>query len=390
MLFILFTLLFKAHCSFKGVVNLQPIEKKNSLSLKIVSTTQETLKLVVTHKNNSFTYSITPHTLLHEEIIELPASMKKLNELNIELFHQKNKILFPYFFIASPLSEKRRERKASFGTRFGKEYRIPKGLYKVNEHFVIESEVTTIDKGASFVFSNESSLTIKGGVKFEGSQEAPITFKGEGLQSDFFIKIIQKENQHSTLQHLKIQDSLRPLSKLPTGTLTLYGGSFKVSHLEMSNISTEDALNSVKSKIEITNAHFSHVQSDAIDFDFCQASLRSIHIAHAGGDGVDISGSELEATKISTTHISDKSFSIGENSRFKAKDLTLKKSDIGVAIKDGSIASVSNIKIENTRLHFSLYNKKRWFTSPPLLTIDSKPDNSQIDLKDGAKIEVRP
>ena len=64
-------------------------------------------------------------------------------------------------------------------------------------------------------------------------------------------------------------------------------------------------------------------------------------------DCLDISGAKTKGTQLTIDKSYDKGLSIGENSNVNIKDLVMKNSRLGVAVKDGSIAYLENIESVN-------------------------------------------
>ena len=56
--------------------------------------------------------------------------------------------------------------------------------------------------------------------------------------------------------------------------------------------------------------------------------------------------------------------SIGENSNVDIKNLVMKNSRTGVAVKDGSIAYLENIESVNNEYDLALFNKKNEYENP--------------------------
>ncbi len=87
--------------------------------------------------------------------------------------------------------------------------------------------------------------------------------------------------------------------------------------------------------------------SDAFDSDFSKGLVESGIFENigslGGGDGIDVSGSEIVVTKSNFNNISDKALSVGEESQMKVNDVNIKNVSIGVASKDGSNATISDV-----------------------------------------------
>ena len=58
---------------------------------------------------------------------------------------------------------------------------------------------------------------------------------------------------------------------------------------------------------------------------------------------------------------------MGENSRVNITNLETLENNIGIAVKDGSIANIDNINFRNNNLDIVLFNKKQEFLKPSLI-----------------------
>ena len=71
-------------------------------------------------------------------------------------------------------------------------------------------------------------------------------------------------------------------------------------------------------------------------------------------DCLDISGAKIKGTQLTIDKSYDKGLSIGENSNVNIKDLLIKNSRVGVAVKDGSIVYLENIVSVNNDYDIAL------------------------------------
>ncbi len=83
-------------------------------------------------------------------------------------------------------------------------------------------------------------------------------------------------------------------------------------------------------------------------------------------DCLDISASNVKGNILIVDGSFDKGLSIGENSNVEIKDLTVKNSKLGIAIKDGSSVYLENIESINNKYDIALFNKKQEYEAPSL------------------------
>ena len=103
----------------------------------------------------------------------------------------------------------------------------------------------------------------------------------------------------------------------------VYSNNINLNKLRFVN-AFSDALDvDVSSDIYISNSEFINPSNDSIDFMESKAKVENSTIIGSGDKGV----------------------SIGENSNIELLNLSLKKNNIGIAVKDSSVANISTSKL---------------------------------------------
>ncbi len=364
-------------------VNVQAVLGPHQQTLRVKYLSPDPLRLEVTQQSEQKVIELARSAQI--KVVEFKFSATKIDGLRA--FKGDQLLEFPQFFLAAPVRQASSPARNTLGQMSAGAWVIKTGDYQIEQHLVIEADKIIIQAGSTFTFTSGSSLSLRGESHLQGQSSAPIKFHGQTPEADFFMQLIQDLNSTSTLTHVSVKHAKRDLAALPTGVLTLYGGTFNMDHLSLSHIHSEDALNGVKATINLQHLTITDVASDGLDCDFCQLTIREASIERCGGDGIDMSGSELAVDKINISAAHDKAFSIGEGTQAKLQNITISKSDIGLAIKDGSSAQVSQYQIQSTRLPFTLYNLKPWFPALPELSIHPAiTDRRQIELKHGARL----
>ena len=105
------------------------------------------------------------------------------------------------------------------------------------------------------------------------------------------------------------------------------------------------------SKFFFENVSFSENCSDSIDIDFGIGEIHHAQFKDIGNDAIDFSGSKVKISNIHLKNVGDKLVSVGENSEVDIRNLTGNNSYVGIASKDGSLAILENIKMNNININ---------------------------------------
>jgi hypothetical protein len=143
-----------------------------------------------------------------------------------------------------------------------------------------------------------------------------------------------------------------------SGSIVLFESEIELDSVIFSNNRSEDALNIIRSKFVISNSIFLDIQSDAIDIDFGEGIISSTKFTNSGNDAIDISGSNVNINQIIIDNAGDKGISVGEKSRLKGHHVKVINTEIGIACKDLSDLELSNVSINDTKVGFTVFEKK--------------------------------
>jgi hypothetical protein len=252
-----------------------------------------------------------------------------------------------------------------------------KGVISFKSDSVVISQPLVIPSG--FVFMLEAGMTLNimdGGkiishspLNFIGTKLKPIKIissdkKGQGI-------LVLSEERHSYLKFVEFNDLSNPKhgNWSVTGAVTFYESPVELDYVTVKNNRCEDALNIVRTTFLMTNCNISDTQSDAFDGDFVTGIVKDSKFINLGNDAIDISGSDLEITNVQIIAAGDKGLSAGEDSKMTVNNVSISNSEIAVAGKDLSIINARNLKIENTKLAFTAFQKKPEF-GPSNIIVD--------------------
>ena len=240
------------------------------------------------------------------------------------------------------------------------DFEISRNLEINKNTYIAKNQNFLIKNNVNLQLNNGAILFIQGNIKFEGLSDSKIYIKSDGSGSIIF------ENNNVIIKHTNIENLGYP--KL--NQYILYGGlNFINSNVVLENIlikdsKSEDAINLINSNTLLKNIFLENIESDAIDIDFGSVNFNTINCLNIRNDCLDISGAKTKGIKLIIDKSYDKGLSIGENSNVDIKNLVMKNSRTGVAVKDGSIAYLENIESVNNEYDLALFNKKNEYENP--------------------------
>ncbi|MDB9699808.1 hypothetical protein OAA56_00290, partial [Candidatus Pelagibacter sp.] len=96
--------------------------------------------------------------------------------------------------------------------------------------------------------------------------------------------------------------------------------------------------------------------------DFSNINIKNIVIKNSKNDCVDVSAGIYNFEFLDLDNCGDKGLSVGEKSKINIKNINVNNSELGIASKDGSIANIFNVNIQNVDTCLGSYNKKKEFS----------------------------
>ena len=238
----------------------------------------------------------------------------------------------------------------------------PKSLWVISSDILIrKNERLIVSKGTTIDMINGAGITSYGNVIFEGSAEEPITIKSSDGTGVGIAVLSAKERsliRHTNISGLSTsQENLRIL----TSPVFFYESDVDIVNCIFNKNISEDGLNLFRSNFSIKNSLFSNSLSDAFDSDFSVGEIVNTSFKNSGNDAIDLSGSNVQLFDVNIDGASDKAISLGEKSVSTGSRILIENSNLGISSKDLSFFSYDKVKISNSEVSFSLFQKKDEF-----------------------------
>ena len=146
-----------------------------------------------------------------------------------------------------------------------------------------------------------------------------------------------------------------------TGCLSLINLKVKNVSIQANGSSCEDAVNLINIEGDINNITIKDSLSDGLDIDFSKLQINNIDISLAYNDCLDLSYGHYKLKNINLSNCGDKGLSVGEKSSLISDKIKINKTDIGIAVKDSSNATIKYLDVKKSTKCINLYRKKQEF-----------------------------
>ena len=214
-----------------------------------------------------------------------------------------------------------------------------------------------IEAGTTIDLKNGAALISHAPAHSRGTEQNPVLIQSSDQSSNGFIVLSPEKSKlvHTNFDHL---GSMNKNGWTLTGALTFYNAYVELKHCNFTNNHSEDALNTVRCRVYISDCRISNTLSDGYDADFCTGVVRNSQFENTGNDCIDFSGSRMLISECAIKNSGDKGISGGENSELYVSDCTIDGANIAIASKDKSYVRVETGTIKNSNYAFSAYRKK--------------------------------
>ena len=206
------------------------------------------------------------------------------------------------------------------------------------------------DNETKFIKAKIQNSNIK--IFFKNNTSKIVFYNSNIINSSLESSYLSKEDYYDN------NDS-RFDERLLTGCKTLIDTEVKNSSISINNCTNEDAINFIRSKGFNNNIYVKNSKYDGVDLDFSNLFFNEIKIENSGNDCLDVSGGIYNIKYLYGKSCYDKGISVGEKSKVSINNLEIFESEVGFALKDGSILHLVKGKFDNNKICGEIYNKKQ-------------------------------
>ncbi|MCI5138596.1 MAG: right-handed parallel beta-helix repeat-containing protein [Candidatus Electrothrix sp. AR1] len=135
----------------------------------------------------------------------------------------------------------------------------------------------------------------------------------------------------------------------------------------------EHALHIVKSDFNLINITFRSAKFNGFAADFASGSVDTSSFQKTGSDGAVFSGTDAKIYMSTFSEIGREAIAAGESGNVHAEQCTVKNAGIGIAVRDGAQAILTDSVVDTCRLSAAVtYRQKSFFDMPGLVINNSR------------------
>src|SRR3989338_3835411 len=244
---------------------------------------------------------------------------------------------------------------------FTRDVIVPTGLHLV------------IREGAHLLFSDSVSFISYSPINAPGTVSQPITMRPFFANDKWGVfAVINTGKEKNMFRHVRLQGGRDTTVNgiYFSGMLSLHAADFEFHDGFIEGAGADDGIHVVTGTARIGDSLFLDNSADHIDIDFAAKESLVAHntfsysenfIPDKNGDAIDLSFSDIKVLSNAVERCSDKGVSIGEISKPVIKENSIRNCQYGIAVKDQSVATIMNNRMEANEIAIGLYRKKPHF-----------------------------
>ncbi len=258
---------------------------------------------------------------------------------------------------------------------------LKKGNYQLAEKILIgKDKIVVFEAGVQLDLVNEASIVCESPVFFMGSIAGPIVINSSDRSANGIVVLQAKGKSEVHYTQFKNLNTFSYEGWSHSGAVNFYESNVHIDYSTFESNLCEDALNIVKSDFYVNKCQFKDIFADAFDSDFCTGTLSNTEFNFVGNDAIDFSTSRIKIDSCTIQNISDKGISGGESSTLWVSNTTIDLCNIGVASKDLSQVTLTNVCVSNSKYGLVALQKKPEYGTAKLITKKFSMKNCELEL----------
>ncbi|NNL31659.1 MAG: right-handed parallel beta-helix repeat-containing protein, partial [Flavobacteriaceae bacterium] len=247
---------------------------------------------------------------------------------------------------------------------FKEDVQLTENLHLKNTNLIFNSGISVDLNGHSIFIKN-------GSIEAISKPKTEIVITNSNLDQGSSI-VVDNSKIPNTLRNVRISQLSNHNDRywhLPGG-ITFYESDVTIENsVFSSNRGGDDFINFFRcSSFKLNNVRFNDVMADAIDSDFSKGIITNCEFEAIGNDAVDASGSQISVISSHFKNVADKAISAGEGSRVRVTRSKIEDSEISFVAKDDSVVLEDHNELQNNKLDYCIFNKKKEFRNGVLYT----------------------
>lgn len=226
------------------------------------------------------------------------------------------------------------------------------------EMFVPKGWTLIVVSGTRIDLINSGCLISEGPVHFKGTSNAPISVSSSDGTGQGLTVLSNGEKSMLSQVHFNGLTNLNRRGWLLMGAVNFYQSDVVLEQCSFIGNTSEDGVNLIKSKVEVTGCSISKTSSDGIDLDFCTGRIVDCTFSETGNDCIDVSGSVVTIENCMIDKSGDKGISGGERSNLIVKNSQISNAVIGIAAKDETHIQLISTKVFENQYDVAVFQKK--------------------------------
>ena len=264
---------------------------------------------------------------------------------------------------------------------------IKPGEYHVQKPIIISKKNLILSPGTKLLFDKKTFIKIEDGdliINGKENNKVQLAAYKDTWNGIYVINSKKSKIYHSIIKDLDFFSDNFFINL--TGGINFYDSNLIVNELKISNVIAEDAINLTHSKVNLNKLKIFDTLSDGVDLDFCIGVINKFVSNNIQGDALDFSGSNIKITKGNLSNTIDKAISIGEKSNIHVSETFIQNAEIGIAVKDDSVAKLVNNFFITNKKDISMYMKKSYYNRGGTLYVSKKQKNELKIYKDNLSL----
>ncbi|MGD8858668.1 MAG: right-handed parallel beta-helix repeat-containing protein [Myxococcales bacterium] len=249
---------------------------------------------------------------------------------------------------------------------------LPAGEHTLEQDLVLPRGVgLRIGPGTTLRMAPGVSLLVRGALVAEGTAARPVSVTAAHPTNPFgTLAAVGDGRSVCRLAHLWVdrgsEDYL--LGAHLSGSVSLYHhDQVRARDVQVRGSASDDGMNVKYARVDIRNSVFEENFADQLDLDVVTGTVDASRFRGQGGgdlngDGVDVSYSTVTLRDGVFADLGDKGISIGEKTDALLLNNSLKRNDLGVAVKGSSRAIFVRNVFEDNGTDVSAYKKQKSFS----------------------------